>query len=63
MEVFGWIITVLISLYLSFVVVMGSYVEHGFTGKVGGEMLIPLAAAIAAWYFVFTSCPFELIVK
>lgn len=63
MIILGWLVLLVISIWLWVVTLVGSYVSAGFSGKVGAEMLVPLAFAILFSWLTYDNWPFVLAVK
>ncbi len=65
MAVFGWLMLVAISCYVTFCFIAGSIVSMGFSGKSMGLFVNILGGAviIGLWYFTATQFPFEVSIK
>ncbi|MNQ93643.1 hypothetical protein D3C85_1091210 [compost metagenome] len=63
LTIIGWMVILLISLWLSAITIGGSIVSKGFSGKIGSEMFIFLILSIAAWSLCYYTFPFEVVIK
>ncbi|CAM0012173.1 hypothetical protein VPHK359_0044 [Vibrio phage K359] len=65
MAIFGWLMLVAISCYVTFGFVAGSIVSIGLGGKTMGALVNVLGGSVilGLWYFTATQFPFEVSIK
>lgn len=65
MAIFGWLVLIAISCYVTFCFIAGNIVSMGFSGKSMGLLVNILVGAviIGFWYLTVTQFPFEVSIK
>ena len=65
MAIFGWLMLVAISCYVTFGFIAGNIVSMGLSGKSIGAIVNILGVSVIAglWYFTATQFPFEISIK
>lgn len=63
LEIIGFIVVLLFTLYITFASVGLFYIYQGLTGRIPWRCYVLFLVAIVFWFVVFHSFPFEISLK
>ena len=63
MIILGWLVLLLVTLYVTLWAVGGILIEGYFSGKTSKAWIIPVGIAALFWYWTVTNFPFVIAVQ